>query len=232
MDAPGTYVAQLVVNDGRANSAPDTVTISTENSAPTASAGPNQSASVGERVQLNGSASSDPDNDPLTYNWSFSSKPNDSVAILAGAATVQPWFILDKAGIYIVQLIVNDGHLDSAPATVRISTENSPPIANAGPSQSAVVGIEVTLNGSLSYDPDGSPLLYQWGFTSKPEGSFAALADANTESPRFTPDIGGTYVIQLRVSDGELWSNTATVSVSTENSPPIANAGPDRKSVV
>ena len=40
MDEPGEYVVQLVVNDGKADSVPDTVTVYTINSIPTAYAGP------------------------------------------------------------------------------------------------------------------------------------------------------------------------------------------------
>jgi hypothetical protein len=44
-------------------------------SAPIANAGPDQSVSVGSMVQLTGAGSSDPDNDPLTDQWSFVSRP-------------------------------------------------------------------------------------------------------------------------------------------------------------
>ncbi len=52
-DVPGTYVAQLIVNDGVVNSQPSTVTISTNAvQAPTANAGPNQSVVPGSTVTL------------------------------------------------------------------------------------------------------------------------------------------------------------------------------------
>jgi len=38
----------------------------------------------------------------------------------------------------VAQLIVNDGKVDSAPDTVVITTENSAPVANAGPDQTVL----------------------------------------------------------------------------------------------
>ena len=72
VDFPGTYIAQLIVNDGTLNSVPNTVFISTVNVAPMANAGPDQGGKApGSTVTLNGSASSDANGDPLTYSWSL-----------------------------------------------------------------------------------------------------------------------------------------------------------------
>ncbi|MBI3304522.1 MAG: hypothetical protein HYZ72_20865, partial [Deltaproteobacteria bacterium] len=153
-------MAQLVVNDGIASSAPDTATISTLNSKPVAHAGPDQSGVVGATIYLDGSASSDVDGDALIYQWSFVSIPAGSTATLADATTVAPSFIIDKPGMYIVQLIVQDGTVDSTLATTTVSTLNSKPVANAGADQSAPVGTTITLDGSGSSDVDGDVLTY------------------------------------------------------------------------
>jgi hypothetical protein len=121
VDRFGTYVAQLIVNDGTVNSLPGTVTISTLNSAPVANAGPDQTVFV-FTVTLDGSASSDVDGDPLTYSWTFISRPAGSTATLSGANTVSPSLTADPlGGVYVVQLIVNDGKENSAPDTVTIT---------------------------------------------------------------------------------------------------------------
>ncbi len=56
-DKPGVYQAQLVVNDGRADSKPATVTFSTQSVPPIARPGPDQAVSVQANVQLDGSKS-------------------------------------------------------------------------------------------------------------------------------------------------------------------------------
>ena len=113
VDLPGSYVVQLVVSDGALASEPDTVTITTANSAPVARAGDDATGAVGDRIVLDGSASSDVDGDLLTYRWSFVSRPAGSAAVLDGETTVAPAFTLGAFGEYVVQLIVNDGAADS-----------------------------------------------------------------------------------------------------------------------
>jgi N-acetylneuraminic acid mutarotase len=233
-DKDGSYVIQLIVNDSTVDSAADTVTITaaTGNSAPVANAGPDQSVSTGSLVTLHGSGSSDANGDTLTYSWSITSKPGTSTATLSGAATVNPTFTADKDGSYVVQLIVNDGTVNSTADSVTITaaTANSAPIANAGPDQNISTGSVVTLNGSGSSDADGNALTYSWSFTSKPATSTAALTGATTAGPTFTADKDGTYVVQLIVNDGKVNSTADTVSITaaTVNSAPIANAGANR----
>ncbi len=68
VDIPGDYIVQLIVNDGTVYSSPDSTTISTLNSRPVADAGGDQAVYVGNTVTLDGSASWDPDGDPLNFN--------------------------------------------------------------------------------------------------------------------------------------------------------------------
>lgn len=231
-DLRGDYVLQLIVNDGFADSDPDTVTVNVQNRLPVANAGSGQTRALGQTVTLNGSGSSDPDFDPLTYAWSFSSRPAESAATLSDPSSVIPTFVLDKPGTYLIQLIVNDGFDDSAPSAVTVKTSNIAPTANAGPDTSGQVGDTITLNGNGSSDPDGDPLTYQWAFVSRPTGSVAALHNAATVSPDFTIDKPGTFIVQLTVNDGVLNSTPDSVLISTQNTPPVADAGPDQSAQV
>src|SRR5262249_53677709 len=142
------------------------VTVTTLNTAPVAEAGPAQSIAIGSAVQLNGSASSDADGDPLGYHWNLVSKPSGSAALLDDSESVTPAFTADLAGTYVAELVVNDGHNHTATDSVVISTLNGSPSADAGPPQTVSVGNLVQLNGSNSSDPDADPLTYAWVFTS------------------------------------------------------------------
>ncbi len=225
-DLVGVYQLQLVVNNGFENSTPSTVQITTADVAPTANAGPNQTVSIGATVTLNGSASTDVDGHPLTYQWSITSTPQGSAASLSNASSVTPTFVVDRVGNYTIQLVVNDGFLNSQPSSVTISTIDSPPVANAGPNQSIIVGITVQLNGSGSTDVDSQPLTYLWIFVSVPQGSNAALSSSTAAQPTFYADMIGTYVLQLIVNDGLLNSLPSKVTITTGDTPPIANPGP------
>ena len=133
VDLPGTYVAQLIVNDGLLDSAADTVSISTSNSAPVANAGADQSAPVASTVTLDGSGSTDADSDPLSYSWSLISQPAGSTVTLSDPTVVKPIFVADMVGAYEVQLVVNDGLLESLPDTVIITTSDTVPVTNGLP---------------------------------------------------------------------------------------------------
>jgi hypothetical protein len=228
VDVSGNYTVQLIVNDGTLNSVPDTVMISTENSPPVSDAGADQTVLVNDTVQLDGSGSGDMDGDSLTFTWTFVSRPDGSNATLSGAKAVKPTFDVDAAGSYTLQLLVNDGKLNSAPDTVTISTENSAPVANAGADQTVLVNDAVQLDGSGSSDVDGDQLTFKWSLASKPEGSNATLSVTNGVKSALVVDLAGTYTLQLLVNDGKLNSAPDTVTISTENSAPVANAGADQ----
>ena len=126
-DLPGTYIAQLIFNNGTLSSGPSTVTISSTDTAPVASAGPNQTVVTGNTVTLDGSGSNDSEHDVLTYAWSLLSVAPGSSATLLSPNIVSPTFVADAPGTYVAQLIVTDPFgMSSAPATVTITaTSNS-----------------------------------------------------------------------------------------------------------
>ncbi len=100
---------------------------------------------------------------------------------------------------------------------------NAPPVANAGANQTVYRGQLVTLNGSLSSDPEGASLTYQWSIVSQPAGSSITLAGANTATATFTPLVLGSYIFRLVVSDGQLNSDPSSGTVSVVNVGPTAD---------
>ena len=205
------------------------------NSAPVADAGADSSAPIGTLATLNGSASSDPDEDyPLTFAWEFVSVPEGSAAVLTGADTVSPSFTPDYPGDYIARLVVTDAKgKASMPDTVTVNTSNTPPVADAGPDQVVtVVGTTVHLDGSGSYDENGDNLTYHWAIAHRPVNSSAALDDPASAVPTFTADVNGEYHIMLTVTD--TWGAAASdeVIVSFDNVVPVADAGDNQAGVV
>jgi tripartite motif-containing protein 71 len=145
-DVQGKYVATLVVTDGKkALSIPDSVTVSFSNVKPVADAGTDQVVPSGTLVILDGSGSNDANGDPITYSWSIVSKPEGSGAELSTPSSVQPTFTADLAGTYEIDLVVNDGFIDSDPSTVTVtaSTTQSDVIKQAMDLIDATNGLEV-----------------------------------------------------------------------------------------
>ena len=106
--------------------------------------------------------------------------------------------------------------------------KNTPPVADAGPDQTVMVGDTVTLDGSASSDADGDSLTFSWMIVSRPARSAAMLSDPGVVMPMFIADTEGTYEIQLAVNDGIADSVPDTVVITTRNTPPVADAGPDQ----
>ena len=115
-DVAGRYVLALICSDGTLTSVVDQVVIivATGNLPPVANAGPDQTVTAGQQVTLDGTGSSDPNGDPLTYSWCLKGRPEGSTATLSGANTARPTFTPDIAGSYVFCLTVNDGRAGSA----------------------------------------------------------------------------------------------------------------------
>jgi hypothetical protein len=220
-DKPGLYIIQLIVNDG-IDSNPFILEYTTLNSKPIAQCEYNQPVYLNQVVELNASLSSDLDNDPLTYEWELTRRPNGSAAELSDPNAVTSVFIPDRLGDYIVQLIVNDGKVNSDPIILTIQVYEKP-VAIAVYAQQLPVQQEVQLDGTGSRPgTDGNSLTFQWDINQKPDGSNAALSDPTSDKPSFIPDKPGIYIIQLIVNDGINDSAPFILEYETLNSKPIA----------
>ena len=239
-----TLVFQLIVTEDRTggqSSSPATVSVTItagDNDAPTAvaTATPNP-ANEGVMVTLNGSASSDPEGENLTYAWTQAS--GTPMVTLTDADTATPTFTAPENlladAVLVFSLIVNDGVSDSQAATVTITTtagQNDPPTADAGVDQTVAEGASVTLNGSGN-DPENATLIYAWTQTSGTPT--VTLTDADTATPTFTaPEnllANAVLVFSLIVNDGVSDSQAATVTITTtagQNDAPTADAGVDQ----
>jgi RHS repeat-associated protein len=198
----GTYNVVLTVTDnlGAQGSASTTATAATPNQPPVANAGGPYSGNSGTSIQLNGSASYDPDGTIATYQWTFGDGINGT-----GLA---PAHTYSSAGTYTVTVTVTDNRGATATASasaVITSPSNQPPIANPGGPYSAVSGTPVQFNGTGSSDPDGTITQYQWNF---------ADGTASIASPSHSFAAPGSYLVTLTVTDNGGATNSKSFNLS------------------
>ena len=122
------------------------------NVAPVADAGPAQTVNPADTVTLDGTGSSDPDTDPLTYSWTQTSGP---AVTLTGATTAQPTFTAPAgpATVTFELSVCDSGPLcDTDTVTVTVNGPPPPPECR---------GLEVTVNLSLGQSPTNGPDVIQ-----------------------------------------------------------------------
>lgn len=78
---------------------------------PTANAGPDQEVVPDTMVFLDGTGSSDPSGQTLTYAWTVQSRPPGSTASLQNANTATPSILGDISGDFVICLVVTDSDL-------------------------------------------------------------------------------------------------------------------------
>jgi PKD domain len=201
----------------------------TGNAAPTADAGLDQTVDEHAVVTLDGTGS-DPDRDPLSYQWFQSAGP---VVTLSDPTAPQPSFVapnpLQEAVTLTFRLTVSDG-IASHSDTVNITVQNVAPTVNAGLDQFVNEGTVVTLDASGSTDLGGDALTYSW---QQIEGPAVALLDPTSAQPSFIAPLvgpnGTTLTFELTVDDGAVTRvDIVMVVVQNVNASPMANAGLDQ----
>jgi len=123
VDTITNFTFSMIVNDGELDSPADEVVITvTPNNAPIANVGIDQNVNENSLFTLDGSASSDPDNDELTYLWTAPVE-----ITLSSATSSKPTFTTPEVSTdtdYIFTLVVNDGTVDSEIDQVVITVLN------------------------------------------------------------------------------------------------------------
>lgn len=210
-DIEGTYIVNLIVNDGKTNSRPNSVRIivasTTTNSPPTIRKMNDIKLNLVTTAHLFASAS-DADKDELFYQWEIIERPNNSQPELLyrnhGGKKNSVRFKTDTAGDYIIQVTVSDGKAISTETfTLSYYYANVPPSAETGSAIYATEGMTIPLDASMSKDPNGDPITYQWHFVSKPANSNTVIVDPSAKISEFYADAPGIYAVGLTVSDGE-----------------------------
>lgn len=214
-----TLTFQLIVTDNeQLDSSPTTATVHIKpspNNQPIANAGNAQTVNLNTVVQLDGSASSDPNQgDSIQYTWT--QVDGLPTVTLSDADTATPSFTVPNISsetIFTFSLIVTDNHgLASLPSTTTVTVEMHP-IAKAGTAQTVFSGDQVTLDASESRYATS----YSWTQTT---GTPAiSLVNATTATPHFTaPNVSSetTFTFELLASNERGQSHSDTVSITVK----------------
>jgi hypothetical protein len=167
------------------------------NSSPVADAGPDQVGVRAGTITLDGSASSDPDGDPLTYQWTQIGGVNVAIS---GVTTAKATFTAAEGQTYNFRLTVKDPGGLQASARVMVTTAKTPEIRivrfSANPEQ-------ITLGGTstLEWSVENAEQI-----TIAPVVGSVRPAGSTGVSPRETTE----YVLTARGASGE---SRATVTV-------------------
>ncbi|NOJ22330.1 glycosyl hydrolase family 18 protein [Vibrio coralliilyticus] len=220
VDSDVTATFQLTVTDEAEASSSDTMvytlTVPTpDNQPPVADAGQDQSITRGDSFTLNGSNSSDPEGEELSYQWVQTQ--GQSLPLEDGGAKavieVDSNSLRNYDQTLAFTLTVSDGSLeDSDSVTIAVSGDAD---ANDDPHADVAVtveGGEIHLDGSKSSD-DGRIESFSWSGTA-PNGDVLTIPGSDQPTTVYTPEMEGEFNFSLNVTDNFGATDSANGSVN------------------
>jgi len=153
-------------------------------------------------VRFDGSSSYDPDGTITSYSWNF----GDGTT----ASGVSRYHQFTAPGTYMVILTVtdDDGASDTKTHTVQVGPTNQPPVASFTYSPlSPGLGEQITLNATMSYDPDGYIVSYLW------DRDGDGINDASGTLVTVSYYDVGVHVVRLTVVDNGGLPSTITQGI-------------------
>lgn len=169
--------------------------------------------------------------DPPTVGWELDGQDAgapgswDTAGVNDGLHRLTAWMVDDQNNETSSTILVTVDNSGSTP-------DNTPPVAALSAPATSVVGQEIVLDGSGSFDDDGDTLSYSWSLIARPKGKDkSGLIDSNTETTIMTPERAGTYQVRLTVSDASAsnWADaTIEVTDSGKDGPKPCRGGPKK----
>ena len=199
----GSYLVSLKVSDGENTSTAFTTTITVEdgNVAPIASFIATPTTGIAPvTVSFDGSASSDENEDELTYTWDFGDGE------FGTGVTISHQYV--EVGEYSAVLTVSDGSKYGTISEKVIVTDGSPVAAFTVSSDAGIAPFEVTFDATTSIDPTGGDLTYNWNFGN---GETATTASASTT---YTELGQATVTLTVTNTDGDTDTETRIINVT------------------
>jgi PKD repeat protein len=145
-------------------------------------------------VSLNASASSDPDGTVVSYHWDF----GDGATLTTTTPTVVHRY--KAPGLRTVTLTVTDNQgATSDPVQHVVHVGDKPPVAVFTLPKTAAHGVQVPLDGSASFDHDGSVAGWSWSILA---GNTQVASLAGAQQTYMFPS-AGKYSVILTVVDND-----------------------------
>jgi gliding motility-associated-like protein len=231
----GVYTFSLTVTDDQDAVDEDIITIrvlpENTNIPPTANAGEDLELYLPTNSENISGSGSDDDGNIASYSWTKVSGPSGVTLTNVTLPTLSLSNLLE--GIYEFRLTVTDNEGATADDVMRLKvfpeTANQSPQVNAGADKTIAVSTASLEFNATASDPDGNIASFLWTQTSGP-----ALTLENADALKLTVSgfMEGIYNFRLNVTDDDgavSFDEVKLTVVSDEtNTPPTANAGPDR----
>jgi len=214
------------------------------NAPPISNAGVDQIVASLATVTLDGSGSSDVEDDAqstaLTYLWQQTDSTNNPVTLSANNAQAVTFSApqLSQTAILTFNLTVTDSggktHHDSINITVQ--AYNNAPVAHAGIDQAVASLATVTLNGAASSDVEddaqSTALTYLWQQTDSTNNPVTLSANnaqgVTFSAPQLSQATILTFNLTVTDSGGKTHHDSINITVQAYNNAPVANAGSDQ----
>jgi hypothetical protein len=212
------YAVTLTASDGRGGESIAAADINIYNRLPIANAGGPYNTKPGSSTNFDAGASSDPDQDIITYTWNF----GDNTPPVTGDAQISHLYA--SLGTYQVILKVQD-NLGGASfdTTTAVISNNLFPIVEIHASEVSVIGActntyQIDFVIDTAEDPDGSVAGYDWDFDDGSPHSNSSTSVSHTFA------VPGVYDVKLWVTDNEGARGVDSIRISlTADQPPIAS---------
>jgi len=224
--AEGTYNLQFWVRDNAGRTATDTATIHWDVTPPTANAGADRLRGPNTTNTISDSSSSDGGTNPsgvASVLWSRTGGTGTGTPNFSNASVTNPTFTVTGAtpdGTYILNFAVTDNATNSSNDSMTVTWDQTvPTVSITSPATGTYHNSAITLTANTS---DTHAMTYQW--TASGPGT-VTFGDDTAEDTTCSMSTDGTYTLTLTVTDAALNTNSASVTVYRDTTPPNVDAG-------